>query len=327
MKIPYATRIQFLTWTSSTGPDDPMKFLQQSWSRLVSEFKSRFPELYAKLPALAELTRVNKPIGIYLLLWPTISALWIAAEGVPDYSLLFIFLLGTAVMRSAGCCVNDFADQKIDGRVSRTQQRPLAKGTLTRKDAIYCFLTLAAIGFILVLFTNPRTIVLSFGAVALVAIYPFMKRFTNLPQLVLGIAFSWGILMAFTAQTNTIPQAALLLFIANWLWTVAYDTEYAMVDREFDIEIGVKSTAILFGDADRVIIGSLQAMFIIAMWLAGRQFEMGSAFNVSLLVSSALLVYQQFLIRDRLPGPCFKAFLNNNWIGAIIFVGVLLNYL
>lgn len=304
-----------------------MNFLQPTWSRLANRFKSSFPDLHAKLPALAELMRLNKPVGIYLLLWPTISALWIAASGVPDLSLLFIFLLGTAVMRSAGCCVNDFADYNIDGKVSRTQQRPLAAGSLTRKDAIYCFIVLCAIGFTLVLFTNLNTILLSFGAVVIVAIYPFMKRFTNLPQLVLGIAFSWGILMAFTAQADNIPQAAYLLFIANCLWTVAYDTQYAMVDREFDIEIGVKSTAILFGDADRHIIATLQVMFIVAMWLAGRQFEMGTAFNVSLIAASVLLLYQQFLIRDRLPDSCFKAFLNNNWVGAIIFAGILLNYL
>jgi 4-hydroxybenzoate polyprenyltransferase len=294
---------------------------------MTARFKSRFPEFTEKLPALAELTRFNKPIGIYLLLWPTISALWIAAAGIPSFSLLFIFIAGTAVMRSAGCCVNDWADYKIDGKVDRTQQRPLARGQLSRKDALYCFIGLSAIGFILVLFTNRNTILLSFGAVVLVAIYPFMKRITNLPQLVLGIAFSWGILMAFTAQMDTIPQAAYLLFIANCLWTVAYDTQYAMVDREFDIQIGVKSTAILFGDADKLIVGTLQLMFITTLWLAGRQFELGSSFSLALLVASVLLIYQQYLIRDRRPNSCFKAFLNNNWVGAIIFVGIFLNYL
>ena len=279
------------------------------------------------MPALAELTRLNKPIGIYLLLWPTISALWIAAEGVPPLPLLLIFLLGTTFMRSAGCCVNDLADQKIDGRVNRTQQRPLARGTLTRKDALLCFVALSLAGFGLVLLTNEKTILLSFGAIILVAIYPFMKRFTNLPQVVLGVAFSWGILMAFTAHTNGIPEAAYLLFVANCLWTVAYDTEYAMVDREFDIEIGVKSTAILFGDADKVIISVLQVMFVVAMWLSGRRFEMGTIFYLSLIVACLLLLYQQVLIKDRLPGPCFKAFLNNNWVGAVIFAGILLNYL
>jgi 4-hydroxybenzoate polyprenyltransferase len=301
--------------------------LQPYWSAIISRFRGRFPELSEKIPALVELTRLNRPIGIFLLLWPTISALWIAAEGVPSLSLLFIFLSGTAIMRSAGCCVNDFADYKIDGQVSRTQQRPLARGALRRQDAFYCFGILSSIGFILVLFTNRETILLSFGAVSLVAIYPFMKRYTNLPQLVLGVAFSWGILMAFTAQTGAIPQAAYLLFVGNVLWTVAYDTEYAMVDREFDIEIGVKSTAILFGDMDKAIIAMLQMMFIVSMWLAGRQLEMGIPYYASLVIACGLLGYQQYLIRNRLPSPCFSAFLNNNWVGAIIFTGIFLNYI
>jgi len=285
------------------------------------------PEFHSKLPALVELTRANKPIGIALLLWPTIGALWIASNGFPSFKLFFIFVIGTIVMRSAGCCVNDFADYRIDSKVGRTEGRPLATGVLKRKDAAYCFIALSLIGFILVLFTNKETILLSFGAVALVAIYPFMKRYTNLPQVVLGIAFSWGILMAFTAVTGGITQTALLLFIANVLWTVAYDTEYAIVDREFDIKIGVKSTAILFGDMDKLIIGSLQVMFIVSMWLAGGQLGFGIAYTISLLVASGLLAYQQFLIKDRLPGPCFTAFLNNNLVGAAIFTGILLSLL
>ncbi|GJM12730.1 MAG: 4-hydroxybenzoate octaprenyltransferase [Pseudohongiella sp.] len=304
-----------------------MERLRKIRVRIISEFRSRFPELYSKLPAIAELTRANKPVGIYLLLWPTISALWIAEEGFPRLSLLFIFVAGTALMRSAGCCVNDFADHKIDGKVARTVSRPLATGALTRKDAFICFAVLSLVSFALVLLTNQKTITLSFAAVALVAVYPFMKRFTNLPQLVLGIAFSWGILMAFSAATGEVPQSAYLLFVANCLWTVAYDTQYAMVDREFDLEIGVKSTAILFGDADKIIIASLQLMFILSLALAGRQFELGTVYYLSLVVASALLAYQQYLIKDRLPGPCFESFLNNNWVGAVIFTGVLLSYI
>ena len=304
-----------------------MNQLQLYWSRFCAHLQAQFPEFYAKLPALAELARLNKPIGIYLLLWPTIGALWIAAAGFPDFHLLIIFILGTAVMRSAGCCVNDFADYEIDGKVQRTQHRPLARGALTRKDALLCFMTLSLAGFALVLLTNRMTIFLSFAAVALVAVYPFMKRFTNLPQVILGLAYSWGILMAFTAQTGEIPQTAYLLFVANCIWTVAYDTQYAMVDREYDLQIGVKSTAILFGDMDKLMIGSLQAMFVFALWLAGRQLELGLAFNLGLMAASGLLVYQQVLIKDRLPGPCFKAFLNNNWVGAVIFLGVFLSYL
>jgi 4-hydroxybenzoate polyprenyltransferase len=304
-----------------------MESVRNICAKIISWFRSRFPELYTKLPAFTELTRANKPIGIYLLLWPTISALWIAEEGFPRFSLLFIFVVGTALMRSAGCCVNDFADHTIDGKVGRTQRRPLVLGSLTRKDAFLCFALLSLISFCLVLMTNERTIILSFAAVALVAVYPFMKRFTNLPQLVLGIAFSWGILMAFSAATENIPQAAYLLFVANCLWTVAYDTQYAMVDREFDIKIGVKSTAILFGDADKVIIGGLQVMFILAMIFAGQQFELGTSYFLSLVIASGLLAYQQYLLKDRLPGPCFESFLNNNWVGAVIFIGVLLSFI
>jgi len=304
-----------------------MNSSKSPWQSIQTLLQSRFPALAAKLPAIVELTRANKPIGILLLMWPTIGALWIAAEGFPDLSLLLIFLAGTALMRSAGCCVNDFADYQFDGKVGRTANRPLAIGTLTRQDALYCFLFLSTLGFILVLLTNRFTILLSFGAIAVASIYPFMKRYTNLPQVVLGVAFSWGILMAFTAQTNELPIVAWLLFVANVMWTVAYDTVYAMVDREFDKEIGVKSTAILFGDADRLFIGMLQAMFIMALWMAGRQLQLGFFFTLGLLIASALLVYQQYLIKDRLPGPCFKAFLNNNWVGAAIFTGTLLSYL
>ncbi len=304
-----------------------MNFVRSLGSKADHYLRLKFPVFHSKLPALIELTRINKPIGIALLLWPTIGALWIASDGFPSFKLLIIFLTGTVVMRSAGCCVNDFADYNIDGKVSRTQARPLATGVLKRQDAFYCFVALSLVGFILVLFTNKETVVLSFGAVALIATYPFMKRYTNLPQVVLGIAFSWGILMAFTAVTGGVTQTALLLFIANVLWTVAYDTQYAIIDREFDLKIGVKSTAILFGDMDRLIIGSLQVMFIAAMWLAGGQLQLGLPYYLSLLVASGLLAYQQFLIKDRLPGPCFTAFLNNNLVGAAIFTGILLSLL
>ena len=293
---------------------------KQTKGRLISPLRS----FQNKFPALLKLMRVDRPIGILLLLWPTLVALWIASGGFPRLDLLLIFSLGTAVMRSAGCCINDFADAKIDGNVARTQARPLATGELTRRDAIAAFVALSLIGFILVLFTNRETILLSFGAVALVALYPFMKRITHLPQLVLGIAYSWGILMAFTAVETQIPPAAYLLFIANCLWTVAYDTQYAMVDREYDLKIGVKSTAILFGDADRAMIGALQGLVLLAWWLAGGQFELGAGYYFGVGVAALLFVYHQFLIRDRLPEPCFKAFLHNNWVGVAVFVGVVL---
>jgi 4-hydroxybenzoate polyprenyltransferase len=296
-------------------------------SSLQEKFKANFPVLYGKIPALMGLIRLNKPIGVLLLLWPTISALWIAAEGLPDLGLLVIFLLGTFLMRSAGCCVNDIADTNFDGSVARTKTRPLAKGELERKDALYFFLVLVGCSFILVLLTNLSTIFLSLGAVVIAVIYPFMKRFTNLPQVMLGVAFSWGILMAFTAQTGAIPAGAYLLFIANSLWTIAYDTEYAMVDREDDIKLGLKSTAILFGTADRAMIALLHVMFLVSLVLAANRFELGGWFYLGLLAAVVLVLYQLFLIREREPGECFKAFLNNNWVGAAIFAGVFLNYL
>ena len=280
--------------------------------------------LRAKLPALLTLMRVDRPIGILLLLWPTLGALWIASDGVPRLSLLFIFMLGTAVMRSAGCCINDYADSKIDGHVSRTLKRPLATGELTRRDALLAFVVLSLIGFGLVLLTNRATILLSFGAVAVAALYPFMKRITHLPQLVLGIAYSFGILMAFTAATGEIPPAAYVLFIANCLWTVAYDTQYAMVDREDDLKIDVKSTAVLFGDADKAMIGALQGLVVAAWWLAGNQFDLGAAYFVAVVIAAGLFGYHQFLIRDRLPEPCFDAFLHNRWVGLVMFIGVVL---
>jgi 4-hydroxybenzoate polyprenyltransferase len=230
-------------------------------------------------------------------------------------------------MRSAGCAINDYADFNFDGGVARTRDRPLATGLLKRQDALKVFLFLSACGFLLVLLTNRQTILLSLGAVLVVAIYPFMKRFTNLPQLVLGIAFSWGILMAFTAQTGSLPSVAFLLFVANCLWTVAYDTEYAMVDREDDLKLGLKSTAILFGEADRLMIFVLQAMFVISLLLAAQRLQLGLFFHLGLLVAIGLLLYQQLLIRNREPAGCFRAFLNNNWVGAAIFVGLVLDTL
>ncbi|MGI9249998.1 MAG: 4-hydroxybenzoate octaprenyltransferase [Pseudohongiellaceae bacterium] len=286
----------------------------------------RWRALTTSLAPYAALIRLNRPIGVLLLLWPTITALWIAAEGLPALSLLFIFTLGTFLLRSAGCCINDFADAHLDGSVERTRNRPLATGALSRLHALAGFLLLGSLGFLLVLFTNRPTILLALVAVPVVAIYPFMKRYTSMPQVVLGLAFSWGILMTFTAQTGAIPQVAWLLFVANILWTVAYDTEYAMADREFDIQLGIKSTAILFGTMDRLIIGSLQLMFLFSLWLAGRQLELGGWFTLALLIAAVLFGYQQYLIRGRLAENCFRAFLNNNYVGMVVFVGVVVSY-
>ena len=273
-----------------------------------------------------QLTRMDKPIGIYLLLWPTLWALWVAAKGVPSLGNLLIFVFGVILTRAAGCVINDFADRKVDGHVKRTEQRPMASGKISSKEALVFFALLMGVSFLLVLCTNAPTIWLSFGALALAATYPFMKRYTYYPQVVLGAAFSWGIPMAFTAETGSLPAAAWLLYIANLLWTVAYDTYYAMTDREDDLKIGVKSTAILFGDADRVIILSLQGLALGCLLLAGSHFELGGWFHLGLLAAAGCFVWEFWYTRDRDPQRCFKAFLHNHWAGLAIFVGIVLNY-
>jgi 4-hydroxybenzoate polyprenyltransferase len=282
--------------------------------------------LIERFPLYLKLMRVDRPIGILLLLWPTLWALWLAAEGLPRWHLLLIFALGVFLMRSAGCVINDYADRDIDGKVARTAMRPLATGAVSKREALLLFASLCAIAFMLVLFTNRTTILLSLVAVALAGIYPFMKRYTHLPQVVLGAAFGWSIPMAFAAQTGSIPHGAWLLFIANLLWTVVYDTFYAMVDRDDDIKIGVKSTAILFGDDDKLIIGSLQACVLFTLILAGTQFHLGYWYYVSLIGVAGLFLYQQYLIRHRQRDACFRAFLHNNWVGMTIFGGIALHY-
>ncbi|AOA07681.1 MULTISPECIES: 4-hydroxybenzoate octaprenyltransferase [Pseudomonas] len=273
-----------------------------------------------------QLTRMDKPIGIYLLLWPTLWALWVAAKGVPSLANLLIFVLGVILTRAGGCVINDFADRKVDGHVKRTEQRPMASGKISSKEALVFFALLMGVSFLLVLCTNAQTVWLSFGALALAATYPFMKRYTYYPQVVLGAAFSWGIPMAFTAETGSLPAAAWLLYIANLLWTVGYDTYYAMTDREDDLKIGVKSTAILFGDADRVIILSLQGLALGCLLLAGSHFELGGWFHLGLLAAAGCFVWEFWYTRDRDPQRCFKAFLHNHWAGLAIFVGIVLNY-
>ena len=276
--------------------------------------------------ALLQLIRFDKPIGTLLLLWPTLWALWIAADGVPDYDLLIIFTAGTFLTRSAGCIINDLADRHLDGAVSRTSTRPLVTGAISVREAKIMFAMLMLLAFVLVLFTNPLTIALSVPAVLLASCYPFMKRYTQLPQLVLGAAFSWGIPMAFAAQQGQLPPALWLLYLGNLLWTVVYDTKYAMVDREDDLRIGIKSSAILFGKHDRLVIGLLQVLCLLCLYLAGRAFELGAYYNSSLIVVAALFCYHQYLIRDRNPEACFKAFLHNNWVGMVVFFGIVLNY-
>jgi len=273
-----------------------------------------------------QLTRIDKPIGIYLLLWPTLWALWISAKGVPSIGNLLIVVVGVFLMRAAGCVINDFADRKVDGHVKRTEQRPLVSGKVSSREALVLFAVLIGLSFLLVLLTNSMTIWLSFGGLALAACYPFMKRYTYYPQVVLGAAFSWGMPMAFTAQTGDLPASAWLLYIANLLWTVGYDTYYAMTDREDDLKIGVKSTAVLFGDADRVIILTLQALALGCLLLAGSRFELGMYFHLGLLVAAACFVWEFWYTRNREPQRCFKAFLHNHWAGLAIFLGIVADY-
>ena len=277
--------------------------------------------------ALIETARLDKPIGIYLLLWPTLWAVWIAGNGNPMLSTVLIFSLGVIVMRSAGCVINDYADRHVDGHVERTRHRPLANGRISEKQALGFFAALCAFAFVLVLFTNLMTIAMSLGGLLLAAIYPFMKRYTYLPQVVLGAAFSWAIPMAFTAEQQDLPKVVWLLYIANLSWTVAYDTLYAMVDRDDDLRIGVKSTAILFGDMDKVIVGILQGITLLALFFAGQQLQLGWPFYVALLVGAGLFAYHQWLVRGREKHACFKAFLHNHWFGTVIFIGILGHYL
>ncbi len=280
-----------------------------------------------KLRGYIQLTRINRPIGIYLLLWPTYWALWIAADGVPALDILLIFTLGVVLMRSAGCVINDYADRNFDGHVKRTQDRPLPAGRVTPREALYLFVVLSLIAFVLVLFTNTATVLLSLGGVALAAAYPFMKRYTHLPQVVLGAAFSWAIPMGFCAVTGSVPAEAWLLYAANLLWTVAYDTQYAMADRDDDLKIGIKSTAILFGEADTLMIALLQGLTLVSLALLGQQQAFGMPYFAGLLIAVCLFAYQFSLTRDRQRDRCFQAFLNNHWVGSVVFAGILLDYL
>jgi 4-hydroxybenzoate polyprenyltransferase len=282
--------------------------------------------LQRRLPLYAKLMRLDRPIGIYLLLWPCLWALWLAAEGPPDWDLLVIFVAGTVLMRSAGCVINDFADRHIDPHVQRTKERPLATGEVSEREALTLFALLCLLAFALVLLTNRLTVALSFGALALAACYPFMKRYTHLPQLVLGAAFSFSIPMAFSAQRNALPESLWLLYLANLLWTAAYDTFYAMVDRDEDVLIGVKSTAILFGRYDRMITACLQIATLLLLVLTGFEFNLGYCYFTSIALASLLFIRQQVMIRTRDRDACFQAFLNNHYVGAIIFVGLALDY-
>ncbi|WP_230514069.1 4-hydroxybenzoate octaprenyltransferase [Limnobaculum parvum] len=269
--------------------------------------------------------RINKPIGALLLLWPTLWALWLAGKETPNVYILIIFIIGVFLMRAAGCVINDFADRHFDGHVERTRNRPLPSGTVTEKESKVLFLSLVTISFLLVLTLNRLTILLSVAAVILAWIYPFMKRFTHLPQVILGMAFGWSIPMAYAAVSDALPLSCWLLLLANICWTVAYDTQYAMVDRNDDLKIGIKSTAILFGRYDKLIIGLLQLGTVLILCWIGYLNNLASSFYWFLLLASVLFIYQQNLISLRERDKCFRAFMNNNYVGLMIFIGFLVS--
>jgi len=278
-----------------------------------------------KLKEYAQLMRLDRPIGILLLMWPTLWGLWFAGAGRPGWLILFVFVIGVVLMRSAGCVINDYADREFDPHVERTRNRPLAAGRVSKREALTLFISLCLAAFLLVLLMNRLTITLSFAGAFLAASYPFMKRYTHLPQFYLGVAFGWSIPMAFAAQTGSVPMLAWILFVANMFWSVAYDTAYAMVDREDDLKVGVKSTAILFGRFDRLMIAVFHLLCLALLAWAGKIAGLGPLYFAGLAIALSLAAWQQWLIRDRQGPACFRAFLNNNWFGAVVFAGLFLS--
>ena len=280
-----------------------------------------------RLEEYARLARFDRPIGIWLLMWPTLWALWIAGRGRPDPQVLVVFVLGVIVMRAAGCIINDFADRNIDPHVKRTRDRPLAARRVSPAEALALFGVLMLVALVLVSRLNRLTIELAVVGAALTASYPFVKRFFPLPQLYLGLSFGgWSIPMAFAAELGTVPKAAWVMYIAAVLWAVVYDTLYAMVDRDDDRKIGIQSSALLFADLDRVWVGVLQGLVLIALVLAGRELKLGGWYATGLCTAAVLFAYQQWLARRREPAACLRAFLNNNYVGMAIFIGVALHY-
>jgi 4-hydroxybenzoate polyprenyltransferase len=287
---------------------------------------NELPRILATIQDYVSLTRLNRPVGIWLLLWPTLWALWLASRGKPDPRLFIIFVSGTVLMRSAGCAINDYADRSFDPHVERTKERPLAAGRISTVEALVLFAALSLTALGLALQLNKLTLLLAVAGAALAVSYPFIKRFLSVPQLYLGITFGWGIPMAFAAQLERVPRVAWLLLLANVLWVTVYDTIYAMVDRDDDVKIGVRSTAILFGDSDRHIIAALQVMTLLALYLIGGIMRMGPWYYGGLIAGALFLVYHLWLIRARERDACLRAFLNNNYFGMSVFLGIALNY-
>lgn len=272
------------------------------------------------------LMRLDKPVGIWLLMWPTLWALWLAGEGHPDGGIFIVFMLGVVVMRSAGCVINDVADRHIDPHVLRTRDRPVASGAVTAGEAITLFLVLALVAVGLAAMLNRPAQLLAVVGALLTVVYPFIKRFLSIPQFVLGAAFGWAVPMAFAAQTGSTPQLAWLVFGAALIWATIYDTFYSMADRPEDLKIGIKSTAILFGDADRFIVGGLQGTMLLALILIGNMAELSAWYFTSVAVAAGVMVYHQWLVRGREPEACFEAFIKNHYIGMAIFIGIALHF-
>lgn len=290
---------------------------------LAPNFK---PELVSQLRNYGKLMRIEKPIGIWLLLWPTLWALWLAGDGNPDQGLFLIFLIGVVVMRSAGCVLNDFVDRKIDPYVERTRHRPIASGAVAPLEALILFTALCLVAVGLATMLNQTAQMLAIVAAALTIAYPFVKRYVSIPQFILGAAFGWAVPMAFAAQTGDTPELAWLVFGTAMIWAVIYDTFYAMVDREDDIKVGVKSTAILFGDVDLFVIAGLQFVMLIALFLIGYRAGLGIWYYLSVLAAAGLMAYHLWLARDRQPAGCFAAFQHNHYIGMVVFIGIVLHY-
>jgi len=285
------------------------------------------PEIVSQLRNYAKLMRLDKPIGIWLLLWPTLWALWLAGEGAPDQGLFIVFVIGVVVMRSAGCVLNDFVDRKIDPYVERTRMRPLATGAVTPLEALTLFTSLGLFAVGLATMLNEPARLLAIIAAVLTVAYPFIKRYVSIPQFVLGAAFGWAVPMAFAAQTGETPELAWLVFGTALIWAVIYDTFYAMVDREDDRKIGVKSTALLFGDMDLFVIAGMQVLMLIALVLIGHRAGLGPWYYASVAIAAGLMAWHQWLARDRQPAGCFAAFLNNHVIGMVVFIGIVLHYI
>jgi 4-hydroxybenzoate polyprenyltransferase len=284
------------------------------------------PRILAGAHDYVRLMRLDRPIGIWLLLWPTLWAVWIAGKGKPKPEIFIIFVIGTVLMRSAGCAINDYADRSFDPHVARTKNRPLAAGRISTLEALVLFAILSLIALVLALQLNRLTLLLAVAGGFLAVSYPFVKRFLSVPQMYLGLTFGWGIPMAFSAQLEHLPRVAWLLLLANMLWVTVYDTIYAMVDRDDDIKIGVRSTAILFGDSDRHIIAVLQAMTLLTLYLVGKILRMGHWYESGLAAGALFFIYQLWLIRARERDACFRAFLNNQYVGMSVFIGILLEY-